>query len=54
MIISPYLLIDAVILLSAAHTIILVTRAKDNTAREEKTSKWLLKKFEQVKNKRAA
>ena len=41
--ISPHLLIDAVIL-SAALTITLVLRAKGNAARNEKTSKWLLKK----------
>ena len=41
--ISPHLLIDAVIL-SAALTITLILRAKGNAAREEKGSKWLLKK----------
>ena len=44
MIISPHLLIDAVIL-SAALTITLVLRAKGNAARKkEKETKWLLKK----------
>ena len=43
MIISPHLLIDAVIL-SAALTITLVLRAKGNSARIEKENKWLLKK----------
>ena len=43
MIISPHLLIDAVIL-SAALTITLVLRAKGNAARKEKENKWLLKK----------
>ena len=41
--ISPHLLIDAAIL-SAALTITLVLRAKGNAARNEKKSKWLLKK----------
>ena len=43
MIISPHLLIDALIL-SAALTITLVLRAKGNAARKEKGNKWLLKK----------
>lgn len=43
MIISPHLLIDAVIL-SSAITITLVLRAKGNATRKEKESKWLLKK----------
>ena len=43
MIISPHLLIDAVIL-SAALTITLVLRAKGNSAKKEKEIKWLLKK----------
>ena len=42
MIISPHLLIDAVIL-SAALTITLVLRAKGNAARKENESKWLQK-----------
>ncbi len=41
--ISPHLLIDAVIL-SAALTITLVLRAKDNAARNKQERKWLLKK----------
>ena len=41
--ISPHLLIDAVIL-SVALTITLVLRAKGNAVRNEKESKWLLKK----------
>ena len=41
--ISPHLLIDALIL-SSALTITLVLRAKGNAARNEKKSKWLLKK----------
>ena len=51
MIISPLLLIDSVIL-SVALTITLVLRAKGNTPREEKEIEWILKKFEQVNNKR--
>jgi len=48
--ISPHLLIDAVIL-SAALTITLVLRAKDNSARKEKENKWLLnKKKKNLKN----
>ena len=43
MIISPHLLIDAVIL-SSALTITLVLRAKVNATRKEKDSKWLLRK----------
>ena len=43
--ISPHLLIDAVIL-SAAHTITLVLRAKGNASRKEKVNKWLPKKKE--------
>ena len=43
MIISPHLLIDAVIL-SAALTITLVLRSKGNAARKAKENKWLLKK----------
>ena len=43
MIISPHLLIDAVIL-SSALTITLVLRAKGNATRKEKDSKWLLRK----------
>ncbi len=42
MIISPHLLIDAVIL-SSALTITLVLRAKGNATRKEKDSKWLLR-----------
>ena len=50
MIISPHLLIDAVIL-SSAITITLVLRAKGNATRKEKESKWLLKKTnENLKN----
>ena len=45
--ISPHLLIDAVIL-SAALTITLVLRAKGNAARNEKGSKWLLKKKNKI------
>ena len=45
--ISPHLLIDAVIL-SAALTITLVLRAKGNAARNEKESKWLLKKKNKI------
>ena len=41
--ISPHLLIDAGILITAL-TIILVLRAKGNAARKEQESKWLLKK----------
>ena len=41
--ISPHFLIDAAIL-SAALTITLVLRAKGNAAKNEKESKWLLKK----------
>ena len=41
--ISPHLLIDAVIL-SMALTITLLLRAKGNSDRKEKESKWLLKK----------
>ena len=41
--ISPHLLIDFVIL-SIALTITLILRAKGNAVREEKESKWLLKK----------
>ena len=44
MIISPHLLIDAVIL-STALTITFVLRAKGNAARKEKESKWLPKKM---------
>ena len=44
--ISPHLLIDAGIL-STALTIILVLRAKGNSARKERESKWLLKKKKQ-------
>ena len=51
--ISPHLLIDAVIL-SAALTITLILKAKGNAAREERERKWLIKKFEQVKDKKAA
>ena len=43
MIISPHLLIDAVII-SSALTITLFLRAKANATRKEKESKWLLKK----------
>ena len=46
--ISPHLLIDAGIL-SAALTITLVLRAKSNTARKEKESKWLLKRWTKIK-----
>ena len=50
MIISPHLLIDAV-MLSSAITITLVLRAKGNATRKEKESKWLLKKTkENLKN----
>ena len=49
--ISPHLLIDAVIL-SMALTITLLLRAKGNSARKEKESKWLLKmKCPYIKNK---
>ena len=44
MIISPHLLIDAVIL-STALTITFVLRAKGNAARKEKENKWLPKKM---------
>ena len=43
MIISPHLLIDAIIL-SSALTITLVLRAKGNAAKKGKGNKWLLKK----------
>ena len=49
MIISPHLLIDAVILI-AALTITLVLRAKGNAARIEKENKWLLKKKKNLEN----
>ena len=49
--ISHHLLIDAVIL-SMALTITLLLRAKGNSARKEKESKWLLKKkYPYIKNK---
>ena len=41
--ISPHLLIDAIIL-SGALTITLLLRAKGNTVKEQKESKWLLKR----------